>query len=92
MNGSDLKPPLAASAFPDDPSPGRCIYCDQRCDSRAIFHAYCLELNEGAVSPTLLARLVGTDNGKPCPDGMRQSEPGHDPFRDTVNGGGAIED
>ena len=33
-----------------DPEPGRCIYCDQRCQSTAIFHAYCLELHDSSAA------------------------------------------
>jgi hypothetical protein len=29
------------------PEAGRCIYCDQRCDAKATFHAYCVEVHLG---------------------------------------------
>lgn len=37
--------------------PGRCIYCDQRCEATAISHAYCLELKEGDDGLPALSRL-----------------------------------
>jgi hypothetical protein len=39
--------PAAAVNVAGIPEPGRCIYCDQRCDAKATFHAYCVEAHLG---------------------------------------------
>jgi hypothetical protein len=39
--------PAAAPDRAVIPEAGRCIYCDQRCDAKATFHAYCVELHLG---------------------------------------------
>jgi hypothetical protein len=50
---------LAVASHPGKTAePGRCIYCDQRCDTTATHHGYCLELHGGIASPSLLSRLV----------------------------------
>jgi hypothetical protein len=51
--------PLAATGHAGKtPEPGRCVYCDQRCDTTSIHHGYCLELHGGIASPSLLSRLI----------------------------------
>jgi len=48
------------------PEPGRCIFCDQRCDVTAFFHGYCLELQHQPSAPSLLSRLL-LESVKPAP-------------------------
>lgn len=31
---------------PAAPSPGRCIYCDERCNAKATYHDYCCAEHE----------------------------------------------
>lgn len=45
----------------NDPEPGRCIFCDQRCDRTATYHAYCLELHEGNAA-TAAAVVIAEGN------------------------------
>lgn len=38
-NGRALAPPVRDESI----QPGRCVYCDQRCEANAIAHGYCLD-------------------------------------------------
>ncbi len=53
----DVRIPQSAEDLSKVAVPGRCIYCDQRCDVTAIAHAYCLELQEGDDAMSALSRL-----------------------------------
>jgi hypothetical protein len=63
---TDGYPLAAASPSGKTPEPGRCIYCDQRCDTTSIYHGYCLELHGGIASPSLLSRLVSENIPPPA--------------------------
>jgi hypothetical protein len=59
--------PLATPSHPGKtPEPGRCIYCDQRCDTTSTHHGYCLELHGGIASPSLLSRLISENIPPPA--------------------------
>ena len=47
---------------PAAPSPGRCIYCDERCNVQATYHDYCRAEHE-------LERLAAAARGARFTDG-----------------------
>jgi hypothetical protein len=66
MNFSDAQL-LGPAAHPSQHhEPGRCIYCDQRCDTTSNYHGYCLELHGGVATPSLLSRLISENVPPPA--------------------------